>query len=128
MSVAQQKTDRGRKAYASGLAAEGIVERDYLRRGQTVVARRWRGKWGGEIDLICRDGDRVVFVEVKQSRTHDRAVQHLTRRQIERIYTSANEFLASEPKGLMTPVRFDVALVDGIGAVRVIENATMGMW
>jgi len=36
-------------------------------------------------------------------------------------------YLAREPKGQLTPMRIDVALVDGTGAIKVIENASM-MW
>lgn len=38
---------------------------DFLRRnGLTVLRRNCRSKWG-EIDLLARDGEAVVFVEVK---------------------------------------------------------------
>jgi putative endonuclease len=30
-----------------------------------VLYRRYRGPRGGEVDLVCRDGDTLVFVEVK---------------------------------------------------------------
>ncbi len=30
-----------------------------------VLYRRFRGPRGGEVDLVCRDGDMLVFVEVK---------------------------------------------------------------
>ena len=126
MVVALRKSERGQRAYHAGLAAEGIVERDYLRRGQTIAARRWRGRYG-EIDLICRDGDRIVFVEVKQSKSHDQAVSHITRRQMQRICASATDYVTGEPKGQLTPMRIDVALVDGTGAIKLIENASM-MW
>ncbi len=115
---------RGKTAYLAGLAAEDIVAQDYARRGRPVVTRRWRGP-GGEIDLIARDGDCVVFIEVKKSSSFARAADRLTRRQMDRIYASATQFIAGEPRGLMTDCRFDVALVDAMGAVRIIENAFM---
>ncbi len=40
-----------------------------------------------------------------------------------RLHAAATEFLGQQPKGLRTPARFDVALVDGQGRVEVIENA-----
>ena len=36
---------------------------------------------------------------------------------------AATEFLAGEPKGQLTDVRFDVALVDDKGRIEVLENA-----
>ena len=88
----------------------------------SIARRRWRGA-GGEIDLITRDGDDLVFVEVKQSRNFARAAERLSRRQMARIYASAEQFLAGEPNGQLTNVRFDVALVNDMGGFQIIENA-----
>lgn len=112
----------GARSYHAGLAAEDQVARLYERGGRAVCARRWRGS-AGEIDLIARDGAEVIFIEVKQSRTHAMAAEHLTRRQMDRIYASASEFLAGEPAGQNTDVRFDVALVDSLGRIDIVENA-----
>ena len=112
----------GAVAYHGGFAAEEQVASRYLAAGKTIAARRWRGK-SGEIDLIVRDGAAVVFVEVKRSETFARAAEHLTRRQMARIWSAASEFLAGEPGGQDTEVRFDVALVDGRGQIDIIENA-----
>ncbi|MEP3056243.1 YraN family protein [Ascidiaceihabitans sp.] len=113
---------RGKTAYHAGLSAEDRISTDYERRGCPVARRRWRGA-AGEIDLIARDGDDLIFIEVKQSRSFDRAVQRVSPRQMQRIYAAAEEFLAGEPRGALTNVRFDVALVNGQGEVRIIENA-----
>lgn len=112
----------GAKSYHAGLAAESIVVQHYERSGQAICARRWRGT-SGEIDLIARDGSEVIFIEVKQSKTHARAAEHLTPRQMARIYGAASEFIGTEPAGQRTAVRFDVALVDGMGRVEILENA-----
>jgi putative endonuclease len=112
----------GAASYHGGLSAEEQVARHYTDRGLIVAARRWRGQ-AGEIDLILRDGALVVFVEVKQSRTHDAAVTHLTPRQFARIYRAAEEFIGHEPAGSLTEVRFDVALVDATGVIRVLADA-----
>ena len=116
------KRQRGRMAYHAGIAAENRIAQDYERRGFAIARRRWRGR-AGEIDLILRDGAALIFVEVKQSRSFARAAESLSARQMQRIYRSAEEFLAGEPAGSLTEVRFDVALVDGQGATEIIENA-----
>lgn len=110
--------------YHAGLAAEALVETDYARRGRQFARRRWRGR-GGEIDLIFREGDALVFVEVKKSKTHDQALRRVSRRQMDRLCAAASEFVAHEPKGMLTDMRFDVATVDAAGTVRIIENAFM---
>ncbi len=111
----------GSVSYHAGLAAEDQVARLYMRQGHPIAARRWRGT-AGEIDLIARDGAEVIFIEVKKSKTHARAAERLTARQIERIYGTAAEFLAHEPRGQATNVRFDIALVDEIGRIELREN------
>ena len=116
---------RGRANNIAGHAAEASVARLYENRGTAICARNWRGT-AGEIDLIGRQGDVVVFVEVKQSRTHDLAASHLSQAQIGRIFATVDEFLAGEPKGLLTDVRIDLALVDGLGRIEVLENAFAG--
>lgn len=121
---ASGRRDRGAMAFQAGQAAEDQVARLYADRGEAICARRWRGR-AGEIDLIARDGDKVIFIEVKQSRTHDEAAAHLGPRQMQRIWNAATEFLAGEPQGQLTEVRLDVALVDGMGRVQVIRDAWM---
>lgn len=113
---------RGKTSYLSGLAAEDSVARRYGETGHAVAARRWRGR-GGEIDLVVRKGAELIFVEVKHSKTFARAAERVSPRQMARIYTAASEFLAGEPAGQDTPSRFDVALVDGMGRIDILENA-----
>ena len=115
----------GARSYHAGLAAEDQVAQFYSRSGRDVCARRWRGS-AGEIDLIARDGAEVIFIEVKHSSTHALAAEHLTPRQMARIYASASEFLAGEPQGQMTESRFDVALVNSAGQIEILENAFAG--
>lgn len=121
----QSRKDRGLANYLAGHAAEASVARLYEDRGVAICARNWRGITG-EIDLIGRDGDVVVFVEVKQSRSHDLAASHVCPAQIGRIFATVDEFLVHEPKGLLTDVRIDLALVDGRGRIELIENAFAG--
>ena len=116
----------GSIGYHAGRVAEDIVAQDYARRRHGIAARRWRGR-AGEIDLIVRDGETVVFVEVKKSRDFATAARRLGRRQMDRICASAGEFLAGEPRGQLTDVRFDLAMVNDVGAISVIENAFMEM-
>ncbi len=112
----------GLTSYLAGLAAENSVEADYARKGHTIAARRWRGQ-SGEIDIIANDGEGLIFVEVKKARNFARAAERVTRRQMRRIMAAASEFVAGQPKGSLTPMRFDVALVNQHGERRIIENA-----
>ncbi|ETX30949.1 hypothetical protein RISW2_00795 [Roseivivax isoporae LMG 25204] len=113
---------RGRTGHLAGLSAEARVAQHYVERGCTVADRRWRGA-GGEIDLVVSDGPVTVFVEVKKGRSFAGAAERLGRRQMDRLCAAAEEYLGGLPGGLLTEMRFDVALMDAQGAVRVIENA-----
>ena len=116
------KAHRGRMSYHAGLAAEDVVARHFAQKGHRVAAQRWRGT-RGEIDLIVEDGDALIFIEVKQSRNFDTALAHVRPAQVRRLYATVEEYLGTVPNGSLIDVRFDVALVDGQGAVRVMENA-----
>jgi putative endonuclease len=117
-----ERESRGRAAYYAGEAAELQVARAYEQRGYAIVRHRWRGP-SGEVDLITRNDEGLVFVEVKQSRTLACAAERLSRQQMERIYDNAAHYLDRESQGQLTNVRFDVALVDGTGSLEIIENA-----
>lgn len=117
-----ERSVRGSVSYHAGQSAELSVASEYERRGFAIVHHRWRGA-GGEIDLIARNADGLVFIEVKHSASFASAAARISARQIERICTSAAQFLEHEPGGQLTNVRFDAALVDRTGAIEIIENA-----
>lgn len=117
------RSERGQRAYQSGLSAEKAVECHYQRRGFETAARRWRRRGVGELDLVMRDGEALIFVEVKKSRDFTRAAEALTSRQMARLFDGASAFMAGEPMGELTECRFDVALVNGQGEIQILENA-----
>ena len=48
------------------------MARRYLKRnGYKILFRNFRGRSGGEIDIVCRDRDTLVFVEVKTRTRED---------------------------------------------------------
>ena len=119
--IKDAKRLRGAMSYAVGNFAEDAVARNYCANGYKVLARRWRGQ-GGEIDLILGYGPECVFVEVKQSRSFERAVERISRAQLSRIYVAAEEFIGARPLGSLTPTRFEAALVNGIGEIKVLKD------
>jgi putative endonuclease len=86
---------------------------DFLgRQGLAIVARNYRTR-RGEIDLVARDGDTLVFVEVRlrSSERFGGAVGSITARKRARIVAAARQYLMRlrrEP-----PCRFDVVALDG---------------
>ena len=119
-----QRQLTGLRNYQDGLAAEDSAAVEMQLRGASVLERRWRSPQG-EIDLICREGDEFVFVEVKKAATHDAAAERLTDRQTKRIINTAYDYLADVPNGMMAFWRVDAALVDRFGRVEILTNITI---
>ena len=107
--------------HQSGRAAEDAAAAYLARAGLTVVERNVRFR-AGELDLVCRDGARWVFVEVKARRADwgdapGAAVAWWKQRRIVRL---AQLYLKARALG-EPPCRFDVVAVtleDG-GATRI---------
>ncbi len=51
-----------------GKSGEDVACRELRRRGYAILARRYRTRMG-EIDIVARDGETIVFVEVKMRTT-----------------------------------------------------------
>jgi putative endonuclease len=89
---------------------------DYLRtRGLAVLARNLGCKTG-EIDLVCRDGDVLVMVEVRQrcSRDFGGALASVTPRKQRKIIRAAGFLLQRRPEWRAHRLRFDVIGVQGL--------------
>ena len=54
-----------------GTRGEKLACRFLRRNGYKVLYRNFRGRTGGEIDIVCRDNDTLVFVEVKTRTRED---------------------------------------------------------
>jgi putative endonuclease len=94
-----------------GKSGEDLACRELQRLGYAILARRYRTRYG-EIDIVARDGDTVVFVEVK-ARTTDRygePAEAVTLHKQARIAAMAEDFLARR-RLAGAPCRFDVVAV-----------------
>ncbi|MBR6705934.1 MAG: YraN family protein [Clostridia bacterium] len=84
--------------YKKGLRGEKTAERILKKEGMRLLERRWRAA-GGEADLIMRDGDTVVFVEVKyrpEGRQGDGAAA-VTDDKMRRLSRCADAYMARFP-------------------------------
>ena len=54
-----------------GARGEKLARRHLRREGYKILYRNFRGRTGGEIDIVCRDGETLVFVEVKTRSSED---------------------------------------------------------
>ncbi|WP_454915247.1 YraN family protein [Xanthobacter sediminis] len=108
----QTRTPAQRAAHARGVAAEGQAARHLEAQGFSILARRARTK-AGEIDLIARSGDLLVFCEVKQRGSLAAAAESLQARQQRRIAAAAEAWLAGRPELAGLEMRFDAILIAG---------------
>jgi putative endonuclease len=99
------RQDQGRHWEQAALA--------YLKRhGLALVEANFSCK-GGEIDLVMRERDTLVFVEVRQraDRKHGGAAASITPAKIRRLVRAAQYYLLRFPR--TPPCRFDVVAFDG---------------
>lgn len=124
VSTPHVRARRGRAAYYSGLSAEEAAARRYAEMGAEIAGRRVRTPHG-ELDLIVRFPDLIVFVEVKSRKNQAIAADSVTDLQWRRLEAAAVHYMMSlEQKPGNEPVfRFDVALAARNGELEIIENA-----
>jgi putative endonuclease len=93
-----------------GQAGEAIAAAHLEQAGLTVLHRNYRIR-GGEIDLIAKDGEVTVFVEVKQrtSSSHGLAGELINPRKAALVRRAALHFLGRDD----LPCRFDALLLEG---------------
>ncbi len=86
--------------------------RHLLAQGLQLLERNFRSR-GGEIDLIMRQGNTLVFVEVRyrQSCRYGSPVETVTATKQRRLTTAASHYLQS--RNLDLPCRFDVVGISG---------------
>lgn len=105
-----EATDR----QSAGNAAEDAALAHLQAHGLQLIQKNARYKVG-EIDLVMREGDTIVFVEVRY-RASDRfgggaaSVDHRKRR---RLLRAASAWLLSRRGAAEPPCRFDVVAVSG---------------
>jgi putative endonuclease len=96
---------------------------DYLqRKGYRVVDRNWTCR-GGEIDLVCTDGDTLVFVEVRArtSTRHGTPLETVVDGKRRRLIRAAELYLHRK-SWWDRACRFDVIAVAG-DAIEHVEDA-----
>lgn len=103
-----------------GLLGEWQAARFLRRQGMRILAKRYRALHG-EIDLIARDGDTLVFAEVKYrpKGAMGEGILAVNREKTEHIRRAASVYLQSHP---CDSIRFDVIEISAAG-LRHIKNA-----
>lgn len=111
---------------ASGKTGEDLAVAELERRGYAILERRYSSRHG-EIDIVARDGEVTVFVEVKARATAEfgTAAEAVTPRKQRRLAALAVDYLARHHPANI-PCRFDVVAIDDASVaprVTVYRNA-----
>ena len=109
-----------------GKSGEDLACAELERRGYAILERRYRTRFG-EIDVIARDVDTIVFVEVKARMGEEfgGGAAAITRWKQRRVTQMAVDYL-SRHRLHNCPCRFDVVTVDfdaGQPVITVYPNA-----
>lgn len=96
------RQQRGKEAEAQALTF-------LVHQGLTLIDRNYRLR-GGEIDLILREQQTLVFVEVRlrQNRSFGGAAASVDQRKQQKIIKTAEHFLMTHPDYQQLDCRFDV--------------------
>jgi len=115
-------TNNGRQLL--GILGENIACAELEQRGYAILERRYRTRYG-EIDIVARDGDCTVFVEVKTRDGSDfgDGAEAVTPWKQRRIAKMAVDFLARH-RLHDRPCRFDVVAVDVSGGTTRVDIYT----
>ena len=100
-----------------GARAEALAATHLASQGLTVLERNFRVR-GGEIDLVCRDGTTLVFVEVRLRRHagFGGAAASITAAKRRRLILAARHYLVRSPDALC---RFDCVLLSSLDATLI---------
>jgi putative endonuclease len=103
-----------------GQQAEDLACRELAARGYQILQRRFRTQWG-EIDIVAREGETLVFVEVRARVGEDygSAEESITARKEWRMTRMAQAYLYEE-RLEDVDCRFDVVAVDLSAAAAVL--------
>ena len=115
-----------RSRVALGKTGEDLACAELEKRGYAIIARRYRRR-GGEIDIIARQGETMVFVEVKAREGHafGEAAEAVTAFKRRRIAQLALDYVTRRRLS-HCPCRFDVVSIHfdaGRPQIEVFQNA-----
>lgn len=115
---------RYRKHGDTGRHGEDLAHRWLRANGFTVVARNWRPpQGGGEIDIVAREGDWLVFVEVKTRRSDASSApeRNIDNEKMQALRRASRDYIRRAGADA-SKVRFDAISVNG-RAIEYLRDA-----
>lgn len=114
--------DARTRAQKLGAWGEQVAARQLVGEGMVILDRNWRGT-SGELDLVLRDGDALVFCEVRtrSSTAWGSPLETVGRRKAERLRRLGAQWMASH-EVRAREVRVDLVGVLCTAAGPVVEH------
>ncbi|HVF63780.1 MAG TPA: YraN family protein [Casimicrobiaceae bacterium] len=116
------RAERRASTQRAGAIAEARAAAFLEAQGLAIVARNVRSRFG-EIDIVARDGDTLVFVEVRMRRDarFGGASASITAAKRDRIRAAASAYLAKLPR--LPACRIDAVLLeDGTATIEWLRD------
>lgn len=112
--------NRRQKAHLRGHLAEYYCILFLLLKGYSILALRYKHP-RGEIDIIARKGNALIFIEVKARATKEAALESITQQKKQRTMQAALGYIANQSQFQHHDLRFDVMVVTS--RLRIIHLA-----
>ena len=106
-----------------GYVGEWIACLLLILKGFDIISRRYKTKCG-EIDIIAKKRDLLIFVEVKSRKSTEKCYTAVTSKQLKRVQNASMIFLKYNPQYTNFFTRYDVVLVAAWHFPIHIENVT----
>jgi putative endonuclease len=121
--IRSNRKGSNRTSVEKGRAGEDTAASYLTKNGLSIIQRNFRW-YGNEIDIVARDKDYIVFIEVKASSSanYDHPLMWISEAKQKRIIKASEGYLVSH-NITVSPVRFDVLTIDQAGNISHIRDA-----
>lgn len=119
-----QESGLSRNKRQIGTDYENLAAEYLVKKGYRILERNYRNPHG-EIDIIAKDGETIVFCEIKYraGKRYGSPLEAVDVRKQRRISKVALYYTAGYKASESAFYRFDVIGIDGEGHIEHIENA-----
>lgn len=107
-------------AYNKGLSAENIAVNYLIKYQWHILHKRFHSPFG-EIDIIIKKENWLVFVEVKARKKMYDALTAISPKQQQRLFRAASYYLEYHQLEIKN-IRFDLIAIDQLGQIEHFEN------
>jgi putative endonuclease len=101
-----------KQSYKFGILAEKISAIFLIFKGYKILHKRYK-TYFGEIDIIAKKSNNIVFIEVKARKNKVNIEEILSNRQANRIKSAGQFFISKNPQFSACNLRFDFIEING---------------